>query len=128
MTDTNQNDAKPMERGGIDPAALVLASLACTGQLLLAEGEFSIYSLILGVTVTSVLYAYDVNPMRNKRQSWAFSLTVGLSMTFALGVIPQMFTKNTTCWIVPLWFTMVWIARQIEGNRNLQSADDTSSN
>ncbi len=80
-------EAESYKVGGIDPAALTLASLAAVIPVLFGEGQFTVLSSIVGLTILTVIYAFDVNPRRSTHQQLAFSMVTALVGTTTLGWI-----------------------------------------
>lgn len=77
--------AQPRPPGGIDPAALVVASVALLGTTMLGSGSFTVLSSILGLTIMVVVYGYDENPKRTFPQQAAFAMVIGFAATVVLG-------------------------------------------
>jgi hypothetical protein len=74
-----------MKSGGIDPAALAAATLAGALSLMGPEGPYKPPSMVMGGTLLTLLYGYDFEPDRGKRQSVAFSAVSGLCWMLFLG-------------------------------------------
>ncbi|WAI85767.1 MULTISPECIES: UbiA family prenyltransferase [Achromobacter] len=72
-------------QGGIDPAALIVASVALLGTTMLGAGSFSILSSVLGLTIIVVIYAYDEHCKRTFPQQAGFAMVIGFAATVALG-------------------------------------------
>ncbi|WP_313378160.1 hypothetical protein [Achromobacter insolitus] len=126
----NSADAKePSKPSGIDPAALVLAALASTVSMLMATGttaEYTVTSLAIGLTLTCVIYAYDVKPKRTCLQKIAISMVVAFTATMAVGGAVAFLTA---CQPKPIsripfeaycWAVLTFVAWLIESNRNEQ--------
>jgi len=75
---------KPL-KGGIDPAALAIASLAAAVSVIAPPGPYGPRCLIIGVTIICVVLGYDVEPSRKWPQSLAFSAACSLILLLALG-------------------------------------------
>src|SRR5688572_7865520 len=75
---TTRND------GGIDPAALAVASLAAAVSVIAPPGPYGPASMMIGATILVVIFAYDVAPRRTLSQSIAFGGVCALMSLLAL--------------------------------------------
>jgi hypothetical protein len=78
---TTRND------GGIDPAALAVASLAAAVSIIAPPGPYGPASMMIGATILVVIFAYDVAPRRTLSQSIAFGGVCALISSLALGYL-----------------------------------------
>lgn len=74
-----------MNRDGIDPAALAIASLAAAVSVVAPPGPYGPSSLIIGGTILSVIIAFDKNPKRRGVDKFAFSAVCALISLLMLG-------------------------------------------
>ncbi|GEM_PF-6230471 len=129
-------EAESYKVGGIDPAALTLASLAAVIPVLFGEGQFTVLSTIVGLTILTVIYAFDVNPLRSTRQRLAFSMVAALVGTTTMGWIYEFIAG----WINPTspvpvtpgplvfcWAALVVVFFAIEGLRALHHSGNGSA-
>jgi hypothetical protein len=79
------NHEVPSRRGGIDPAALAAAALAAAISAISPPGPYSPYSIVIGLTILFLIFAYDVDPDRTIGQSLAFSAVCALISLLVLG-------------------------------------------
>lgn len=71
--------------GGIDPAALAVASLAAAVSVISPPGPYSPGSMLIGIAVLAVIVGYDHEPQREPRESFAFSAVCALAGWLVLG-------------------------------------------
>ena len=76
---------KANRKGGIDPAALAVASLASAISVVAQPGPYGPASTMIGVTILAVIFGYDAEPDRSWRASIGFSAACALISLLALG-------------------------------------------
>jgi hypothetical protein len=67
--DSSVQAAMSAKQTSIDPAALAVASVAAIVSVTVAEGEYNLLSVPIGITVLFVLYAHDQKPSRTQAES-----------------------------------------------------------
>lgn len=80
-------DPQSPQKGGIDPAALAIAAFAAAASLAAPSGPYDPTSMVMGVTILSVVFAYDKDPARDGFQKFAFSAVCSLITLLALGYL-----------------------------------------
>jgi hypothetical protein len=86
----------------IDPAALGAATAGAIIALIVTPGEYGLFSLMFGLSLTLVLVAYEVGKVRSCLQSLAVASALGLS----------------TLPIVSFFFELLWKLKIPEGCTN----------
>ena len=71
----------------IDPAALAVVALAAAISVIAPRGPYGPGCMMFGVTILCVVFAYDVVPHRDNRQSVAYSAVCALISLLALGFL-----------------------------------------
>ena len=72
-------------KGGIDPAALAVASLAAAVSVMAPPGPYAPGSILIGATILLFIFAYDKEPDRNPFQRLAFSAVCALITILMFG-------------------------------------------
>jgi hypothetical protein len=66
--------------GGIDPAALAIATAAIAVSTMIQDGPFTPLSSLIAFSILAVIKAYDRQVDRDWRQTLAFNSTIGLGV------------------------------------------------
>ena len=72
-------------RGGIDPAALAVASLAAVVSTIAPPGPYHPKCMLIGLAILLVIFGYDVEPTRKRKQNLAFGVVCALISLLVLG-------------------------------------------
>lgn len=84
-----------VSKGGIDPAALAVASLAAAISAIAPPGPYGPGSIMIGLTILAVIFGYDKSPARDWRETLAFSAACALISLLALGYpLEYVFTSD----------------------------------
>jgi hypothetical protein len=85
-----------MDENPLDAAALLGAALAVVLAVLIAEGPYDYMNAAVAVTVLSIIYAYQWNRPRARRElSPALSCTIGIVATLLAGVVGEIITSRS---------------------------------
>lgn len=110
MNDKNQTSNSQNKRvGGIDPAALAAASLAAAVSTLAQTGPFTTLSVVFGITITLIIFAYDVDADRTFSQSIAFGCAAGLPIALGLGYVFQSCEDLLPEFFLNHYLAIVWL-------------------
>jgi hypothetical protein len=73
----------------------LLARQACVKMVSLSKGPFDALNFIIGVTLTILILAYEINNKRTLAQSVALGAVLGLCSLLYLGYLTERFVFHT---------------------------------